>query len=263
MNLHPDSSAQPASETFELAFQWDDGTFISPFVATERSAIEGLTEIIRELLLPEAQQGEANTFPEKCSIAVLDLGCGDGRVVAQTARSLAHLVEKAEIGSLLRTVNHISAAGVDLDEELVSVAKASAASSAAGETALKHPGSPTVEVRYFVRDLLALSPSDCLALVGSPCNTKLDSPAQPLRRRGHFSCIFTYLLPEALIQLQPLLEGLLPHVSCVVSNSWDIPYLEPWRRLTPTSALNASSGQCRLNVYARPVSAAEEPGAAR
>ena len=89
-----------ASEQFELPFQWDDGRFISPFVSTGDSAVVELVRVLEEHQLT----GGGNTM--------VDLGCGDGKVLLGAASKLPSL----------RCI------GFDLDEELVERANSKGAS---------------------------------------------------------------------------------------------------------------------------------------
>ena len=213
---------------FPLPFQWDDGVFISPFVATDPETIHGLAGLVENLVGFDASP----TASSLCDITLIDLGCGDGRVVAHVAAVIAQ--------RRLPTVARISALGLDLDEGLIVKAKSSVAMVDGGE-------GPIVELRFEVQDLLQVSASDVLSKAASS-SSRLHSEGRPQQQRD-IIVVFAYLLPEALLLLKPLISALVTKVTCVVSNRWDIPYLTPWQRPA------AFPG---LNVYASAVCDSEE-----
>ena len=241
---------------FPLPFQWDDGVFISPFVATDPDTISGLASLVGSAITRNVSSATTSLLPHV--ITLLDLGCGDGRVVLEAAEAVAQSAAAGAYGPQV-TVRHVSALGLDLDEALIDRAKLlalnrsshrSAAGAAVGDPSLLPKETTTISYRFEVQDLLQLTAEACVAMAVGPsppsCEEGHDSTKkkEDLEEVKRIVVVFAYLLPEALKLLEPLISQLLPRVTCVVSNRWDIPYLEPWR----AKGVHPADG-CSLNVY--------------
>ena len=133
---------------------------------------------------------------------IVDLGCGDGTV----------------LHAAVTNISWLSAVGYDLDESLIAKAQAQFGSDD--------------RLRFEVADFV-----DSFESIASRTDV-----------------VFAYLLPEALEILRPGVLKATSHwggaasgaaaspIQCIISNRWDIPYLEPF--------LVSSVGH--LNVYTNP-----------
>jgi SAM-dependent methyltransferase len=204
-----------AASGFELPFQWDDGTFVSPFVRSSGETLQDVGEFLAEFLIRHVAQ--LSTETAAVEVVVTDLGCGDGQALFDLCPKIAAAM-KGAVTIPLRVFGR----GVDLDEDLVAVAAQRVStdgskvmsSDAENNNAALTPSLNPAAVRYAfeVADICAMSADDIAA------------PSADHVVRIHI--VFVFLLTTALEQLQPLVEKLLPNVEFFVSNSWTVPYLE-------------------------------------
>ncbi|AAZ13107.1 hypothetical protein, conserved [Trypanosoma brucei brucei TREU927] len=175
----------------ELPFQWDDGTCISPFVATSNNTLVALSKWLHDVVL---QHGENN------SLRLTDLGCGDGAALLQLCCELFLLQTKS-------CPLHLIAVGVDIDESLITDARRAAADAVA-----KVPSPHQLQHDFAVADLRGVAVDEYFPL------SETDSHV-----------LFLYLLPEALNIIRDKLLEVIQRVRFVVSNRWDIPFFSNWK----------------------------------
>ncbi|ORC89126.1 uncharacterized protein TM35_000131300 [Trypanosoma theileri] len=183
----------------DLPFQWDDGKFISPFVASSDEALAELsTWMFNALLLPFKQQQSSAT------LRLTDLGCGDGHALLSLC---AHLFlrwgtnEDSPNASSLQ----MSVAGLDLDETLIDLAK------------------------QRVPSLLVSPPNHlhCVFEVADVRHCEVEQYFPLDERCSHV--LFLYLLPEGLEIIRDKLLQAFRRVQFVVSNRWEVPFLSKWK----------------------------------
>mmetsp|Transcript_14089 Transcript_14089/g.16253 ORF Transcript_14089/g.16253 Transcript_14089/m.16253 type:complete len:230 (+) Transcript_14089:51-740(+) len=201
--------------TFDLPFQWDDGTFVSPFV---RSAAAGLPPLGLYLTthMLKGREGHQEQDEKDEEWVISDLGCGDGTALFGIIEEM-----QRQLHASARHGVHIRGVGYDLDAALVEMAIA-AAPQHCGQFHHHQGGSEGQSssgdlYQFFVQDLGQMSADDVL-------NGGLLSTTVSLRRH----VVFVYLLTSALEVLQDLIEALLARVEVLISNSWSIPYLEKY-----------------------------------
>lgn len=110
----------------ELPFQWDDGVFISPFVASSNETAAAVARWVHERYL-------YSSSPK--ALRLIDLGCGDGAALFGTAEALNSLGVS------------VQATGIELDEGLVAKAEAEAATR----------GGPGRSFRFLCADIQTLN----------------------------------------------------------------------------------------------------------
>lgn len=200
---------------FELPFQWDDGTFVSPFVRSSGDTLQEVGQFIGQFL-ERRISSEAAVQP--IEIVVTDLGCGDGHALFELCPVIA-----AHLGRICTAEKNISirARGVDLDEELIGVANARQPPEEQRQTKTSETSSCVVPVRYHfeVADICDMRPDD----VASPCAHN-NGGGGGVTTTIHV--VFVFLLTTALEQLKSLVLSLLPRVEFFISNSWSVPYLQ-------------------------------------
>ncbi|CAD2220803.1 hypothetical protein AGDE_00759 [Angomonas deanei] len=197
----------------ELPFQWDDGNFISPFVRSTEEDMRLLVQHLYDTVWgPQIlKSNHGSTF----RLRMVDLGCGDGAALLFLYQSLTQLwkAQHSTDGKVLV----VEVCGIDLDEELVEQACASAQ-----ET----PESTAVKVSFVFRteDVRYCSLDQYFPKFEATAGDGTDVVLQPL--------LFLYLLPEALEALEKYISEIMNdrhHI--VVSNRWTIPYF-PETQLT-------------------------------
>jgi SAM-dependent methyltransferase len=217
---------------FDLPFQWDDGRFVSPFVESTAATIDALCHVVLPTILGrggDRTAAGAAADTDDC-FTFVDLGCGDGRVVAGVAARFPHC----------------TAVGIDLDEALIAAACADERYAAWGD-----------RLHFVVGDIVDASRT------AAPTTHVERGHAAARAWVQSADVIFCYLLPEALVTMRPAIEQLTAHwskhggvaggagyddesctaqrhdgggagarVRAIVSNLWPVPYLEryaqPW-----------------------------------
>lgn len=206
--------------TFELPFQWDDGTFVSPFVRSAASGLPPLGQYIATHLsthppVPTVttsgrEEGEGTADDHKAAVVVqdndneewiiTDLGCGDGTALFGIVSELTRLLSvKTSNGEPLSHSVTVKGVGYDLDSDLVDLAGT-----------LVPPGASDHQYQFFVKDLGQVAANDVLMESAVRCR----------------HVVFVYLLTSALEVLRDLMEDVLRKVELLISNSWSIPYFE-------------------------------------
>ncbi|RNF27575.1 uncharacterized protein Tco025E_00136, partial [Trypanosoma conorhini] len=102
----------------ELPFQWDDGKFISPFVASSADALAALAAWMKDSPLLQLQHGGA--------LRLTDLGCGDGAALLSLSAALCAPQGAGDHSDDVAPLQ-LTVVGLDLDEELVLAARRRAA----------------------------------------------------------------------------------------------------------------------------------------
>lgn len=230
----------------DLPFQWDDGNYISPFVASSEAYLATASDWLLEnsLLTALARHAAAiscpstspvTTIPLTLVFELVDLGCGDGSALFFIARHLAALWDEraqrvtanARRGGddalesvIARTRLRIIATGIDLDEELIVKAKAAAAAAAAPAPP------PTAATEYvFICEDLQSSDSDALFRPYARSSSS-DDGAGTVTVRAH-PVLYLYLIPEGLEAIKAAVVDVAgPRDWIVISNRWPIPYLD-------------------------------------
>lgn len=209
----------------DLPFQWDDGHFISPFVATREEDVEIACEwLVSHVIAPKVHEGTSHgpSMSTATLLRVTDWGCGDGTALLFFVK---HLVAKWLSSDLAKAVElRVKATGVDLDEDLIATAGIHCSPPVAAAVP------ELVEWRWVCEDIRHCNLNDF--------NRR---QAEPLPH-----ILFLYLLPDALEMLKDRINELLLRRGCVVlSNRWPVRYLEPW--------LVANVGNVHVYRYTEPI----------
>ncbi|ESL09265.1 hypothetical protein TRSC58_03018 [Trypanosoma rangeli SC58] len=180
----------------ELPFQWDDGKFISPFVASSADALEVLAAWVKDSPLFQLRRSG--------SLRLTDLGCGDGAALLSLSAALLRTprgtIDHADVPPLQLTV-----VGLDLDGELVLTARRRAAAMTVPPPHRLHCTFETADVRHLeVARYFPFSEAG-----------------------GHV--LFLYLLPEGLDAIRATLLEIFLRVGLLVSNRWEVPFLAKWK----------------------------------
>lgn len=220
----------------DLPFGWDDGNFISPFVATSTDDMLCMAQWMRSEFLTVCSAGhcccgggqdgaESTTASAAASVGlvyqlkVVDLGCGDGNAVMSFGNFICkewQQLEEAKSPGVTAAPHRqlqVDITGIDLDRDLVT--QAEAAWAAVGLSAvLPAAPSPTASMtaRFICTDI-----RDCDAGAYFPPSGGQDggSPHLP-------SILYMYLLPEALRVIHDTIQTALSRGWIVASNRWPI-----------------------------------------
>lgn len=211
----------------DFPFQWDDGNFISPFVAASEVDMEMFAGWLVARYLATLAAPHTHTVVSagrRLEMRLTDLGCGDATAILSLAqyvrkgwRELETTVEGAAQSSL-----HLLVTGVELDDALLTKAEENAASFAA---CIASPTSSPVSVEaHFVNADIRLADLDVyfprhVAIPSAPT-----APAAPLLSPPYV--LYMYLLPDALEMLRDKLLEVLRRGWIVASNRWSIPGLD-------------------------------------
>mmetsp|Transcript_69159 Transcript_69159/g.214502 ORF Transcript_69159/g.214502 Transcript_69159/m.214502 type:complete len:231 (+) Transcript_69159:103-795(+) len=167
--------ANPSAPSRLYGFKWDEG-FVAPWVPCDGPSLQEALEVL---------QLSTDDF-------VLDLGCGDGRV----------LIEAVERSACC-------ARGVELDEALLAQA---------AESATRLPAALRNRISFVAGDMFDLTlwvetSEDDGSCAGSAAGSGTRWP----------TVVILYLLTQSLQQLQPLLEPLLAQGTRVCTLRWQFP----------------------------------------
>ncbi|KPA83821.1 hypothetical protein ABB37_02030 [Leptomonas pyrrhocoris] len=211
----------------DFAFQWDDGNFISPFVAASEGDMEIFAGWLVARFLTTLTASAPKTAAKRLEMRLTDLGCGDATAILSLAqyvrkgwRELATTVEGSSQSFL-----HLLVTGVELDDALLVKAEDNAAAFA---TCIASPTSSPVSVEtHFVNADIRFADLDVyfprhVAIRSSTASVRAAAP--PLTSPPYV--LYMYLLPDALeVLLEKLLE-VLRRGWIVASNRWPIPGLD-------------------------------------
>lgn len=212
-----------AASGFELPFQWDDGTFVSPFVRSSGETLQDVGGFVATSLVKRIREWASLCSDSRIEVVVTDLGCGDGQALFDLCPKIADTLRRDLSATSLGHASAIPPVtvfgrGVDLDEELVTVANQ--------RVSEEMNKAPTAAYTFEVADICAMT-ADSIVTPASGGDNVL---------RIHV--VFVFLLTTALEQLEPLITTLLPEVEFFISNSWSVPYLEN------TTAARGKMGSC-------------------
>ncbi|KPI87144.1 hypothetical protein ABL78_3797 [Leptomonas seymouri] len=210
----------------EFPFQWDDGQFISPFIASSEEDMEMLAGWLVAPYLTANTTPNSTATARRLEMRLTDLGCGD----ATALLSLAEYVQKGwqELGTTVENSSqrslHLLITGVELDDALLVKAEESAASFAM--RVASPTSSPVSAETHFVSVDIRVVDLDVYFPRRMPCPSLLVStPASPLPPSPPY-VLYVYLLPEALETLREKLVEVLCRGWMVASNRWTIPGLD-------------------------------------
>ncbi|RNF10268.1 hypothetical protein TraAM80_01611 [Trypanosoma rangeli] len=125
----------------ELPFQWADGKFISPFVASSTDALEVLAAWVKDSLLFQLRRGG--------SLGLTDLGCGDGAALLLLSAALLRTSRGTSDYADVPPPLQLTLVGLDLDGGLVLTARRRAAAMAAPPPHRLHCTFETADVRHL------------------------------------------------------------------------------------------------------------------
>ncbi|EAN93139.1 hypothetical protein C3747_248g17 [Trypanosoma cruzi] len=181
----------------ELPFQWDDGNFISPFLASGDDTLRVLAAWLNDSPLLRFQHGGA--------LRLTDLGCGDGSALLSLSAGLFTL--RGASGCRDVSPLQLTAVGLDLDEELILAARRRA-------------------------EAVIVPPPHRLHCVFETADVRQLDAAQyfPLSESSRH-VLFVYLLPEGLEAIREKLLEIISRVALLVSNRWEVPFLARWKRV--------------------------------
>ncbi|CUI14083.1 Hypothetical protein, putative [Bodo saltans] len=107
-----------AASGFELPFQWDDGTFVSPFVRSSGESLQDVGGFLAAFLIKKIAH-LAENHHTAVEVTVTDLGCGDGQALFDLCPTISSAIINHNEVTVPVTV---FGRGVDLDEGLVDIA---------------------------------------------------------------------------------------------------------------------------------------------
>ncbi|GET88820.1 hypothetical protein, conserved [Leishmania tarentolae] len=223
----------------DLPFQWDDGNYISPFVASSEADTEAFGEwLTARYLRPIVQHITASSrsgVDQLCAVSpayemrLTDLGCGDATAVLSLAQHLRKgwcnlqgatddFPSPDAVASL-----HIILTGIDLDDALLDTAAANASAfTDAGSSSVSSLVS--VETQFLSQDIRTADLNVCF-----PYCVQGDAASSCAPSRLPY-VLYMYLLPEALTLLREKLVGIMERGWVVASNKWPIPGLDAFLR---------------------------------
>ncbi|KAG5504476.1 hypothetical protein JKF63_04928 [Porcisia hertigi] len=223
----------------DLPFQWEDGTFISPFVAASEEDMKAFAEwITTRCLSPIVEScsvASSSCADQRCAVSrshelrLTDLGCGDATAVLSLAQhiskgwcSLHSTTAGASFLSGAASL-HITVTGIDLDDGLLETAAANASAFAAASSS-SSSSLVSVETLFVAEDL-------CTADVDIYFPRRVQGGGASSCASALPPCVlYMYLLPEALAQLREKLVQIMERGWLVASNRWPIPGLEAFLR---------------------------------
>lgn len=210
----------------DFPFQWDDGTFISPFVAASEVDMEMFAGWIVARYLATLTTHNAHTVAagRRLEMRLTDLGCGDATALlslVQYVRKGWRELETTVEGSLQSSL-HLLVTGVELDDALLAKAEDNATSFA---SCIASPTSSPVSVEtHFVNADIRFADVDvyfprhvAIPSLLNESTTQVLTPPYVL---------YMYLLPDALVMLREKLVEVLRRGWVVASNRWPIPGLD-------------------------------------
>lgn len=201
----------------DFPFQWDDGNFISPFVAASADDMKAFAAWLTQRYLT-ALRGASRRPLE---MRVTDLGCGDAAAVLALAQYLhrgwTELQATAGADAVPNTPLRLLVTGVELDETLLVQAEENA--SVFAHTVAAATSSPLAVETHFVNADIRSADLD----VYFP--RRLPHPSSSVAASLPY-VLYMYLLPDALEMLREKLEEVLQRGWVVASNRWPIPGME-------------------------------------
>ncbi|KAG5478761.1 hypothetical protein LSCM1_06165 [Leishmania martiniquensis] len=223
----------------DLPFQWDDGNYISPFVAASEADMEAFAEwLTARYLSPIVAHSTASPHgseEQRCgasqphTLMLTDLGCGDATAALSLAKHLRRgwcdlcgSTGSAPLSSGAASL-HVVLTGVDLDDALLDAAAANA-SVFAVSVASPSSSPVSVEAHLLSQDLHTLDLDAHFPRCAQGGAASLASPTRPP------NVLYMYLLPDALALLRERLEAIMERGWLVASNRWPIPGLDAFLR---------------------------------
>ncbi|CBZ27303.1 conserved hypothetical protein [Leishmania mexicana MHOM/GT/2001/U1103] len=223
----------------DLPFEWEDGSCISPFVASSEADTEAFAAWVTErYLTPIVQhitassrgcEGQLCATSQPCEMRLTDLGCGD----ATAALSLVQHLRKGWCNLQGATDDapspdgaaclRITLTGIDLDDALLDTAAANASAFTAA-AALPLSSLVSVETHILSQDIRTADLNVCFPRCVQGGTASCSAPTRPPY------VLYMYLLPDALALLREKLVDIMERGWVVASNRWPIPGLEAFLR---------------------------------
>lgn len=191
------------NSVFELPFQWDDGNFLSPYVASEADGLADLVKVLSDPTMSGRWLDEAGNGAEPPVFS--DLGCGNGCVVHH----------------VIRTFPSVRGIGFDLDDNLIEVAQK--------RLAQEPDEGVRSRIKFHVADLRDELPS--VMRMSSVAFFYLLPDALELLQEhveagtAHWKPVEVAASSSPSVNNNDRITPATSRLRCVVSHRWPIPYL--------------------------------------